>query len=602
MANVVKSRKNFSDLPQPGKVDRAEVTKGYEDNYLSGLESYIDTLSNHIRRIQQREIERTNEFTKYLQDSFPTGKSAFFNLKEDEESKKLQFVKDLKAIRANRKFYRSRLYEAMEERKNYFEAAQIQRDSHEYLRAKLSQLSLLEANSEQKAQREKAKFDIFSIVFIVLQVAIAILYSLTTVFPDMANVSASKLVGGAEVSTYYSFYIHIGLMVFVGFGLLMSYMKKFGYGGLGMVFMLAAFALQWSVLVMGFFTQASVVDSSPSAIKFQSIELGIDNLIWGLYGCTSVLVGLGAVLGRLPPFGQLFFVLVFIPFFGLNHWINNHYIHFIDLGGSIHIFTYGAMFGVAFSWAYSIKTGNRNSENNQSSYISDVVAFIGTVFLFVFWPSFNAAFAPKHTQYRVIINTVLALSSSVIFAFIFSRAFRGGRFKMSDVQRSSLAGGIAMGSVASFLIGPGAALTTGAVAGATSCLCFIHLQPILSRNLPGGFQDTMGVLNVFGIPGVIGAFTGAIAAGVATDAPTIYGQQLSELFTIQGNSQGGYELIALCITIGLSIVPGAVLGLLGRLVGAVVNKNTPLYSDENDWVVSDDFEFEVVEKNPLQKY
>jgi len=450
----------------------------------------------------------------------------------------------------------------------------------------------------RKKKRERVKFDIFSVLFLVLEVGICILFSLTTTFPNMADVSATKLLGGGDTVSYYSLFIHIGLMVFVGFGLLTSFLKKASYSGIGMNLMLAAFALQWSILVIGFFQSATVVQSTVDG-KWTSIILGIDNLIWGLYGCTSVLVGLGSTLGRVPPFAQLIFVLIMIPFFGLNWWINNYFINFVDLGGSIHIFTFGAFFGSAFSWTYSAGQSSRNKENNESSYVSDVIAFVGTIILFVFWPSFNSAFAPGAIQYRVIINTVLALTSSVVFAFLFSRAFRGGRFKMSDVQRASLAGGIALASVSSMVIGPGGALTTGAVVGAVSCLSHIHLTPLLQRFFPLGFQDTLGTLAVFGIPGIIGAFTGAIAAGVATDSPTVYGQQLTDLFPLRGANQGGYELIALCITIGIAIVPGAVLGLFFK--AAVRMKNLPLFSDENDWVVADDFEFEEI-VDPLKKF
>ncbi len=46
-------------------------------------------------------------------------------------------------------------------------------------------------------------------------------------------------------------------------------------------------------------------------------------------------------------------------------------------------------------------------QDRQSSYASDVFSLIGTVFLFVLFPSFNAALAPDNTQFRVTANTVL---------------------------------------------------------------------------------------------------------------------------------------------------------------------------------------------------
>lgn len=45
---------------------------------------------------------------------------------------------------------------------------------------------------------------------------------------------------------------------------------------------------------------------------------------------------------------------------------------------------------------------------------------IGTLFLWMFWPSFNGALAPENSRHRVVINTVFALCVSGMAAFAFS--------------------------------------------------------------------------------------------------------------------------------------------------------------------------------------
>ena len=55
----------------------------------------------------------------------------------------------------------------------------------------------------------------------------------------------------------------------------------------------------------------------------------------------------------------------------------------------------------------------------------------GTLFLWLFWPSFNGALAAGNGQYRAIINTYFSMTGSVIATFILSAVFDGkGRLDM----------------------------------------------------------------------------------------------------------------------------------------------------------------------------
>ena len=52
----------------------------------------------------------------------------------------------------------------------------------------------------------------------------------------------------------------------------------------------------------------------------------------------------------------------------------------------------------------------------------------GTVFLWIFWPSFNAALQPDGLQLRAIVNTTLSLSGSVLATFLASYALVHARY------------------------------------------------------------------------------------------------------------------------------------------------------------------------------
>ena len=43
-------------------------------------------------------------------------------------------------------------------------------------------------------------------------------------------------------------------MMFVGFGFLMTYLKRYGYSSVGLNFIIASYVLEWAILVKGWFT------------------------------------------------------------------------------------------------------------------------------------------------------------------------------------------------------------------------------------------------------------------------------------------------------------------------------------------------------------
>ena len=46
--------------------------------------------------------------------------------------------------------------------------------------------------------------------------------------------------------------------------------------------------------------------------------------------------------------------------------------------------------------------------------------YVGTLFLWLFWPSFNGALVEGDARYRAIVNTYFALSGSVLMSFVVS--------------------------------------------------------------------------------------------------------------------------------------------------------------------------------------
>lgn len=52
----------------------------------------------------------------------------------------------------------------------------------------------------------------------------------------------------------------VHVMIFVGFGFLMTFLKRYGFGAVGFNFIIAAFGLQWALLMQGWFHSLDPVD------------------------------------------------------------------------------------------------------------------------------------------------------------------------------------------------------------------------------------------------------------------------------------------------------------------------------------------------------
>ena len=79
----------------------------------------------------------------------------------------------------------------------------------------------------------------------------------------------------------------------------------------------------------------------------------------------------------------------------------------IDAGDTIFVHTFGAYFGLAVSWVLYEKAVEK-SKNEGSNETHDMFSMVGTIFLWMFWPSFNsAAVADPAAQHRAVLNTFL---------------------------------------------------------------------------------------------------------------------------------------------------------------------------------------------------
>lgn len=127
-----------------------------------------------------------------------------------------------------------------------------------------------------------------------LEIMMVILYALFVTYDDHTNaLLQNNKTKPTENAMYqdYPFFADIQVMIFIGFGCLLAFFRRYGFGGMAFNFLMAAFAIQWAILVQGFF----------QFYHDGKIHLGVINLINAEFACAVVLISFGAVLGKTSP-------------------------------------------------------------------------------------------------------------------------------------------------------------------------------------------------------------------------------------------------------------------------------------------------------------
>jgi len=258
----------------------------------------------------------------------------------------------------------------------------------------------------------------------------------------------------------------------------------------------------------------------------------------------------------------------------------------VDIGGSMNIHTFGAYFGLTVSYIIGSKEQHGHKECS-SNYISNVFGMIGTLFLWMYWPSFNGALSNGNAQHRVVINTILSLCGSCFMVFMINLIFKKGKLHMEDVLNATLAGGVIIGASADLVVSAWIALLIGCIGGTISVLGYEVLTPWLAKTI--GLHDTCGIHNLHAMPGFIGGIISAICAGSATSA--VYGDSLLILFpalvTRSKSQQAGYQLAALGCMMGNALIVGGITGWILKSPCWDI-KLRKIFDDRELWHFEDD--------------
>ena len=198
----------------------------------------------------------------------------------------------------------------------------------------------------------------FELVFFFSQIIIILIYAFTTEYSEELNPAVSSVtvkLGKDKVQQYYPLFQDVHVMIFVGFGFLMVFLKTHSWTSVGFNFLIAAFALEWTIPVQQFFHMAVVEGSFP-----HKVQLDIPALIMGDFGAGAVLITFGAVLGKVSIL-QLWVIAFFeIIFYSLNEAICAGKLVAVDMGGSMYVHTFGAYFGCSACFFFQTKKAKQD--------------------------------------------------------------------------------------------------------------------------------------------------------------------------------------------------------------------------------------------------
>jgi ammonium transporter Rh len=386
---------------------------------------------------------------------------------------------------------------------------------------------------------------VWAAVFLVIAIVVGI--ALVPELNKYANVVSPSQ---SENAFMYEKSMDILVMLLIGFGFLMVFVKKYGFSSVTATFLLVALSLPLYMLVRPYLWGAS------ADLSLTSISM----LLFAEFAAASLLIAIGGPLGRINTHQYLLIGSLFTPLYALNEWIllSGAVIPagtFLDTAGSITIHAFGAYF--AFGMIIMLTSKKEREIKIETSKSSNQFMLLGTAALWIFWPSFCSALTPLDKIPLVATNTILALCGATLATYALSTLIRG-KIEVSDIANASLAGGVAIGaSVAN--VTPGWSMLIGIIAGAISVIGYTFVQPRLQK-LTGGV-DTCGVHNLHGMPGVFG---GLVAMALVASPM--------------------WQLTGIIVTVASAVTMGFVVGFIVSRLG---RKQTP-YEDKDEFLNVDE--------------
>ena len=178
----------------------------------------------------------------------------------------------------------------------------------------------------QRACREY----MFPIGLILFQCAFIVLYAVHGEYQykqtdsHSYNSTESDHPAVGDIEFYYSFFQDVHVMMFIGFGFLMTFLRRYSFSSVSFNFLVAAFVLEWAILIRGY-----VFDWNSHS---QTFSVSIKSLLHADFVCAAILISFGAVLGKTNPAQLVILALIEVVIQVWNEYIGLTYFCVYDAG------------------------------------------------------------------------------------------------------------------------------------------------------------------------------------------------------------------------------------------------------------------------------
>lgn len=361
----------------------------------------------------------------------------------------------------------------------------------------------------------------------------------------------------------YNIVVGVSLMMFVGFGYLMTFLRWYGLGAVGFTMLVTALGLQVSLLFEPLFANG-----------FHPFNIDLMAVLNADFAVAALLISFGGIIGKVNPSQLVVLTCLESVFYCANkQLLLTKWLNVVDCGGTIIIHMFGAYFGLSVS---KLLGSPQDLSKEKSSTVSDIFSLIGTVFLWLYWPSFVGGAIPAGTveSETALTNTMLALLGSTVATFAASAFLNERMISPAEIQNATLAGGVSIGAVANLNIHPWGALVIGCLAGILSTIGYSKLQEILLEKL--GLHDSCGIHNLHGMPSVLGGISSVLVP----------------VLTVQGGAgtlgKPLNQFGAIIVTLAVAVASGTFTGLCMKSFKD--DSTCRAMDDSMFWKVADDFE------------
>ncbi|GAB1602014.1 ammonium transporter Rh type A-like [Argonauta hians] len=382
----------------------------------------------------------------------------------------------------------------------------------------------------------------------------------------------------------YAVFQDIRTLLYIGIGLLLSCLKHYAFSGISYNLLATVVGVQWSWIVLGLF-QRGIIDTYP-------IKMDYSILINGDFVVANALISHCVIIGRISHIQLVLMTLMEIPIAEVNEFFGKHILKAQDPGDGIFIHYFSAIFGIAVSRVLYTED-IEESPKQVSTYHSDIFGMLGTLILWVYWPSFNGAVGEGIVQQKIVCNTIMSLCAATIAVFAMSSLLeKEGKLNMVHIQNATLAGGVAVSSCVTIIQRPYQAHILGLLGGTVSVLGYKYLQPFLFKKLK--IHDAGGVMSLHALPGLVAGLGAALFAYLATEEK--YGAALYELYPARkaeaearsGLQQFYFQLALIGSTTLIALFGGLITGFLMRLPMWNQPKGDDLFDDKRYWLLPEE--------------